>query len=157
VVSGQTNATVLASMRRYSKNQAVAQWGGMLLWALAKDNARCKIGTLNARVPGGRGTAAEILTNALRQHGGEGTRCISQIPILFSHTRLTLSFIISAEATAKSLCGAIMTFASNSQEWQEALGELGAQSVVTQTLAQHPALTFKGEFDALRGWLRGNN
>lgn len=133
VVSGQTNATVLASMRRYSKNQAVAQWGGMLLWALAKDNARCKIGTLNARVPGGRGTAAEILTNALRQHGGE------------------------AEATAKSLCGAIMTFASNSQEWQEALGELGAQSVVTQTLAQHPALTFKGEFDALRGWLRGNN
>lgn len=50
-----------------------------------------------------------------------------------------------------------MTFASNSQEWQEALGELGAQSVVTQTLAQHPALTFKGEFDALMGWLRGNN
>ena len=133
ITSGVTTAAILGVMRRYMKNQAVQQWGGMVLWALAKDNARCKVATLNARIPGGRGTAAEILTNALRQHSGDG------------------------EATAKALCGTIMTFASNSQEWQEALAELGAPQVVMAALETHSTLTFKGEFDTLRSWLRQNN
>ena len=50
-----------------------------------------------------------------------------------------------------------MTFASNSQEWQEALAELGAPQVVMAALETHSTLTFKGEFDTLRSWLRQNN
>ena len=93
VVTGHTCAAILGAMRRYHRNAAVQQWGGMALWALAKDNTRCKEATLGARVPGGRGTAAEILTNALRLHGPSDQN----------------------EGAAKALAGAIMTFASNSR------------------------------------------
>ena len=132
VVAGSTCATILGAMRRYHRNAAVQQWGGMALWALAKDNTRCKESTLRARVPGGRGTAAEILTNALRLHGTSDKN----------------------EGTAKALAGAIMTFASNSREWQETLAELDAPTVVMVALDRHAGLTFGGEFDSLRGWLR---
>jgi len=135
VVTGQTCATILGAMRRYHRNAAVQQWGGMALWALAKDNTRCKEATLGARVPGGRGTAAEILTNALRLHGPSGEN----------------------EGAAKALAGAIMTFASNSREWQEALAELDAPAVVMAALDRHEGMTFKGEFDGLRSWLKQNN
>ena len=107
----------------------------MALWALAKDNTRCKEATLGARVPGGRGTAAEILTNALRLHGPSDQN----------------------EGAAKALAGAIMTFASNSREWQEALAELDAPAVVIAALDRHEGMTFKGEFDRLRSWLKQNN
>ena len=132
VVAGSTCATILGAMRRYHRNAAVQQWGAMALWALAKDNTRCKESTLNARVPGGRGTAAEILTNALRLHGTSDEN----------------------EGAAKALAGAIMTFASNSREWQEALAELDAPAVVMAALDRHAGMTFKGEFDGLRNWLR---
>ena len=135
VVAGETCAVILGAMRRYNKNAAVQQWGGMALWALAKDNERCKSSTLNARVPGGRGTAAEILTNALRLHGTSEKN----------------------ESVAKALAGAIMTFASNSREWQEALAETDAPAVVMAALDRHAGLTFKGEFDGLRSWLRQNS
>jgi hypothetical protein len=135
VVSGETCAVVLGAMRRYNRNAAVQQWGGMVLWALAKDNERCKSSTLNARVPGGRGTAAEILTNALRLHGTKDEN----------------------ESVAKALAGAVMTFASNSREWQEALAEVDAPAVVMAALDRHAGLTFKGEFDGLRSWLRQNS
>jgi hypothetical protein len=135
VVTGQTCATILGAMRRYHRNAAVQQWGGMALWALAKDNTRCKEATLGARVPGGRGTAAEILTNALRLHGPSDEN----------------------EGAAKALAGAIMTFASNSREWQEALAELDAPAVVMAALDRHEGMTFKGEFDGLRSWLKQNN
>ena len=132
VVAGSTCATILGAMRRYHRNAAVQQWGGMALWALAKDNTRCKESTLRARVPGGRGTAAEILTNALRLHGTSDEN----------------------EGAAKALAGAIMTFASNSREWREALAELDAPAVVMAALDRHAGMTFKGEFDGLRNWLR---
>ena len=135
VVAGETCAVILGAMRRYNKNAAVQQWGGMALWALAKDNERCKSSTLNARVPGGRGTAAEILTNALRLHGTSEKN----------------------ESVAKALAGAVMTFASNSREWQEALAETDAPAVVMAALDRHAGLTFKGEFDGLRRWLRQNS
>ena len=135
VVTGHTCATILGAMRRYHRNAAVQQWGGMALWALAKDNTRCKEATLGARVPGGRGTAAEILTNALRLHGPSDEN----------------------EGAAKALAGAIMTFASNSREWQEALAELDAPAVVIAALDRHEGMTFKGEFDGLRSWLKQNN
>ena len=135
VVTGHMCATILGAMRRYHRNAAVQQWGGMALWALAKDNTRCKEATLGARVPGGRGTAAEILTNALRLHGPSDQN----------------------EGAAKALAGAIMTFASNSREWQEALAELDAPAVVIAALDRHEGMTFKGEFDGLRSWLKQNN
>jgi hypothetical protein len=135
VVAGETCAVILGAMRRYNRNAAVQQWGGMVLWALAKDNERCKSSTLNARVPGGRGTAAEILTNALRLHGTKDEN----------------------ESVAKALAGAVMTFASNSREWQEALAEVDAPAVVMAALDRHAGLTFKGEFDGLRSWLRQNS
>jgi hypothetical protein len=86
-------------------------------------------------VPGGRGTAAEILTNALRLHGTKDEN----------------------ESVAKALAGAVMTFASNSREWQEALAEVDAPAVVMAALDRHAGLTFKGEFDGLRSWLRQNS
>lgn len=50
VLSGRTPAAVLSAMRRYPNNTAVIQWGAMTLWALAKDNPRCKLAIMVRRI-----------------------------------------------------------------------------------------------------------
>ena len=133
VVSGETPGAVLGVMRRYSRNSAVQQWGAMTLWALARDNPRCKRATLGTKVPGGRGTAAEILANALKNHGGE------------------------SEGVAKALAGCILAFAVNDADWQRTWVEMAVPALVTRTMEAHPGLTFRGEFDDLRDWLRARS
>ena len=120
-------------MRRYSRNSAVQQWGAMTLWALARDNARCKRATLGTKVPGGRGVAAEILANALKNHGGE------------------------SEGVGKALAGCVLALAVNDVDWQRTWVEMGVPALVMRTMETHPGLTFKGEFDSLRDWLRAHS
>ena len=45
-------------------------------------------------------------------------------------------------------------FATNDVAWQEAWLEVDAPGLVMRALEAHERLTFKGEFDALRDWLR---
>ena len=133
VVAGETPGAVLGVMRRYSRNSAVQQWGAMTLWALARDNARCKRATLGTKVPGGRGVAAEILANALKNHGGE------------------------SEGVGKALAGCVLALAVNDVDWQRTWVEMGVPALVMRTMETHPGLTFKGEFDSLRDWLRAHS
>ena len=133
VVAGETPGAVLGVMRRYSRNSAVQQWGAMTLWALARDNARCKRATLGTKVPGGAGVAAEILANALKNHGGE------------------------SEGVGKALAGCVLALAVNDVDWQRTWVEMGVPALVMRTMETHPGLTFKGEFDSLRDWLRAHS
>jgi hypothetical protein len=130
VVTGRCPAAILGVMRRYHRNTAVQQWGAMTLWALARDNPRMKRAVAEAKIPGGRGTASEIIANALKNHATQ------------------------SEGVAKALAGCVLAFATNDVAWQEAWLEVDAPGLVMRALEAHERLTFKGEFDALRDWLR---
>ena len=131
VLNGRCVTVILTVMRRYPRNTAVIQWGAMCLWALSKDNPRCKLAIMAARIPGG-GTSGDVLMDALTTHGK------------------------TSEAVAKALLGCMLTLATNSKEWQEGWTELSAPALIMRTLEAHRGISFKGEFDSLRGWLRDN-
>lgn len=63
---------------------------------------------------------------------------------------------MTSELVAKALLGCMLTLATNSVEWQEGWAELSAPTLIMQTLDAHRGITFRGEFDGLRGWLRDN-
>lgn len=130
VLSGRAPAAILGAMRRYATNAAVQQWGAMTLWALAKDNPRAKVAIMHA--PMDQVTSSDALMHALSAHGK------------------------TSEAIAKALLGCMLTLAMNSPEWQERWVQLGAISVIVETLESHRGITFRGEFDGLRAWLRDN-
>ena len=58
--------------------------------------------------------------------------------------------------SAKALLGCMLTLATNSVEWQEGWSELSAPTLIMHTLEGHRGISFRGEFDSLRGWLRDN-
>jgi hypothetical protein len=109
----------------------------MTLWALVKNSAAAKRHALGLDLPDrgnddgkDKGDAGELLVEALKKWGEEH------------------------EAVAKGLVGACLALATKSQAWQDKLASLDAPALIMKVLSKHPQVSFKGEFDTLRAWLR---
>ena len=120
-------------MDRFARDERTQQWGAMALWAMCRDNARAKARLIrsksNSRLRSGKSPAA-VLLSALELHGEQ------------------------SEPVAKSCIGAMLCVATNEPEFQSELAAVGAPRRILETLETHRDMSFAGEFDALREWLR---
>ena len=133
VKSGRALVAVLDAMDRFARDERTQQWGAMALWAMCRDNARAKARLIrsksNSRLRSGKSPAA-VLLSALELHGEQ------------------------SEPVAKSCIGAMLCVATNEPEFQSELAAVGAPRRILETLETHRDMSFAGEFDALREWLR---
>ena len=133
VKSGRALVAVLDAMDRFARDERTQQWGAMALWAMCRDNARAKARLIrsksNSRLRSGKSPAA-VLLSALELHGEQ------------------------SEPVAKSCIGAMLCVATNEPEFQSELAAVGAPRRILETLETHRNMSFAGEFDALREWLR---
>ena len=136
VKSGRAIVAVLDAMDRFARDERTQQWGAMALWAMCRDNARAKArlirsgsGGGGARLRSGKSPAAVLLAS-LDLHGEQ------------------------SEPVAKACIGAMLCVATNEPEFQSELAAVGAPRRILETLETHRNMSFAGEFDALREWLR---
>ena len=134
--SGRAIVAVLDAMDRFARDERTQQWGAMALWAMCRDNARAKArlirsgsGGGGARLRSGKSPAAVLLAS-LDLHGEQ------------------------SEPVAKACIGAMLCVATNEPEFQSELAAVGAPRRILETLETHRNMSFAGEFDALREWLR---
>ena len=130
VKSGRALVAVLDAMDRFARDERTQQWGAMALWATCRDNPRAKASLIrSSRLRSGKSPAAVLLA-ALEFHGEQ------------------------SEPIAKACIGAMLCVATNEPEFQSELAAVGAPRRILETLETHRNMSFAGEFDALREWLR---
>jgi hypothetical protein len=132
VLEGPLFTTIVNVMTKHPRNVALQQWGATAVWALVKNNSRGKSAFVRARTEKGV-SALKVLKNSLAQFGQE------------------------SEGAAKACIGCILSLALNSVQTQRAIADLALPYLILQTLSRHPQISFKGEFDTLREWLRDNS
>jgi hypothetical protein len=132
VLEGPLFTTIVNVMTKHPRNVALQQWGATAVWALVKNNSRGKSAFVRARTEEGV-SALKVLKNSLVQFGQE------------------------SEGAAKACIGCILSLALNSVQTQRAIADLALPYLILQTLSRHPQISFKGEFDTLREWLRDNS
>lgn len=132
VLEGGLFTTIINVMTKHPRNVALQQWGATAVWALVKNNSRGKSAFVRAKTEEGV-SSLKVLKNTLAQFGQE------------------------SEGAAKACIGCILSLALNSVQTQRAIADLALPYVILQTLSRHPQISFKGEFDALREWLRDNS
>ena len=129
VKSGRALVAVLDAMDRFARDERTQQWGAMALWAMCRDDSRAKARLIRSTLGSGKSPAAVLLA-ALELHGEQ------------------------SEPIAKACIGAMLCVATNEPEFQSALAAVGAPRRILETLETHRNMSFAGEFDALREWLR---
>jgi hypothetical protein len=132
VIDGSLFGTILTAMKKFPRNVALQQWAATAVWALVKNNSRGKSSFLNTTTENGE-SALRILKNNLLQYGQD------------------------SEATARACIGCLLTLATNSVPSQKLIADLALPNLILKTLSRHPSISFKGEFDSLREWLRDNS
>lgn len=132
VLEGGLFTTIINVMTKHPRNVALQQWGATAVWALVKNNSRGKSAFVRAKTEEGV-SSLKVLKNSLAQFGQE------------------------SEGAAKACIGCILSLALNSVHTQRAIADLALPYLILQTLSRHPQISFKGEFDALREWLRDNS
>jgi len=131
VKSGRTPIAVVNTMDRFARDERTQQWGAMTTWATCRDNPRAKSQLIRAKLRSGKSPASVLLT-ALESFGEQSEPC------------------------AKASIGALLSLATNEPEFQSQLAGLKAPRRILETLEVHRDMSFAGEFDALREWLREN-
>ena len=129
--SGRTPIAVVNTMDRFARDERTQQWGAMTLWATCRDNPRAKSQLIRAKLRSGK-SPASVLLAALESFGEQSEPC------------------------AKASIGALLSLATNEPEFQSELAGIKAPRRILETLEVHRDMSFAGEFDALREWLREN-
>jgi hypothetical protein len=131
VINGSLFNAILVSMSKFPRNAALQQWAGTAIWALIKDNSRGKTAFMKSKAEDGS-SGLRVLKNALTQFGGE------------------------SEATARAIIGCTLALAVNSITSQKKISNMAMPHLILDVLAKHPTISYRGEFDMLREWLRDN-
>ena len=132
VLSGDMFKAILDAMSKSSSNIALQQWGATAIWALVKENHRAKVAFMLAKTNQGE-SSLRVLKNALKDFGAE------------------------SEGITRAVIGCTLALALNSVPSQKAISDLAMPYLILDTLAKHPQISFRGEFDNLREWLRDNS
>jgi len=136
VIDGTLFIAIIGCMTRFPRNAALQQWAATAIWALVKDNSRGKSAFMKAQVLDENErevSAIRVLNNALKQFGFE------------------------SEATARAVIGCTLSLAVNSISSQKIIADMAMPNLILLILAKHPTISFRGEFDNLREWLRDNS
>ena len=136
VINGTLFNAIVGVMARFPRNAALQQWAATAIWAIVKDNGRGKTAFMKASATdevAGDMPSMRVLKNALTQFGGE------------------------SEATAQAVIGCILALAVNSVSSQKIIADMAIPNHIMSVLSTHPTISFRGEFDNLREWLRDNS
>ena len=66
-------------------------------------------------------------------------------------------FGAESEGITRAVIGCTLALALNSVPSQKAISDLAMPYLMLDILAKHPQISFRGEFDNLREWLRDNS
>ncbi len=132
VLGGDMFKAIFDAMSKSSSNIALQQWGATAIWALVKENHRAKVAFMLAKTNQGE-SSLRVLKNALKDFGAE------------------------SEGITRAVIGCTLALALNSVPSQKAISDLAMPYLILDTLAKHPQISFRGEFDNLREWLRDNS
>jgi ABC-type molybdenum transport system ATPase subunit/photorepair protein PhrA len=127
---------IIGVMTRFPRNAALQQWAATAVWAIVKDNGRGKTAFMKATTTDevtGKVTSMRVLKNVLTQFGSD------------------------SEATAQAVIGCVLSLAINSVSSQKIIADMAFPNLIMSVLAKHPTISFRGEFDNLREWLRDNS
>jgi hypothetical protein len=133
VIDGSLFTAIIGVMTRFPRNAALQQWAATAVWAIVKDNSRGKTAFMKATTTdevAGTVTSMRVLKNVLTQFGSE------------------------SEATAQSVIGCVLSLAINSVSSQKIIADMAFPNLIMSVLRKHPTISFRGEFDNLREWLR---
>jgi hypothetical protein len=132
VISGDIFKAILDAMSKSSSNIELQQWGATAIWALVKENHRAKVAFMLVKTNQGE-SSLRVLKNALKDFGAE------------------------SEGITRAVIGCTLALALNSVPSQKAISDLAMPYLMLDILAKHPQISFRGEFDNLREWLRDNS
>ena len=132
VISGDMFKAILDAMSKSSSNIELQQWGATAIWALVKENHRAKVAFMLVKTNQGE-SSLRVLKNALKDFGAE------------------------SEGITRAIIGCTLALALNSVPSQKAISDLAMPYLMLDILAKHPQISFRGEFDNLREWLRDNS
>ncbi len=132
VISGDMFKAILDAMSKSSSNIELQQWGATAIWALVKENHRAKVAFMLVKTNQGE-SSLRVLKNALKDFGAE------------------------SEGITRAVIGCTLALALNSVPSQKAISDLAMPYLMLDILAKHPQISFRGEFDNLREWLRDNS
>ena len=132
VISGDMFKAILDAMSKSSSNIELQQWGATAVWALVKENHRAKVAFMLVKTNQGE-SSLRVLKNALKDFGAE------------------------SEGITRAVIGCTLALALNSVPSQKAISDLAMPYLMLDILAKHPQISFRGEFDNLREWLRDNS
>lgn len=130
VLDGELFNSIANNMTQNPKDSALQQWGATAMWALLKDNPRAKACFMLIRTSDGQ-SSLRVLKN-------------------------TLLSGVDSEATVRAVVGCMLTLAVNSVSSQKMLSNLALPNVILSALGKHPSISYRGQFDGLREWLRDN-
>ncbi len=136
VIDGTLFTAIIGVMTRFPRNAALQQWAATAVWAIVKENGRGKTAFMKATTTdevAGTVTSMRVLKNVLTQFGGE------------------------SEATAQAVIGCVLSLAINSVSSQKIIADMAFPNLIMSVLGKHPTISFRGEFDNLREWLRDNS
>jgi len=136
VIDGSLFTAIIGVMTRFPRNAALQQWAATAVWAIVKDNGRGKTAFMKATTTDevtGKVTSMRVLKNVLTQFGSD------------------------SEATAQAVIGCVLSLAINSVSSQKIIADMAFPNLIMSVLAKHPTISFRGEFDNLREWLRDNS
>lgn len=128
VLSGTLFSAIIQAMSTWPKNDPLQQWGPTALWVLLKDNPRAK--------------ASFLLIKTSR--GVAGLRVLKD----------SLKAGADSEAVVRANVGCLLSLAMNSIPAQKMIGDLALPNVILTCLSRHPTISYRGQFDSLREWLR---
>ena len=132
VIGGDMFKAILDAMSKSSSNIELQQWGATAIWALVKENHRAKVAFMLVKTNQGE-SSLRVLKNALKDFGAE------------------------SEGITRAVIGCTLALALNSVPSQKAISDLAMPYLMLDILAKHPQISFRGEFDNLREWLRDNS
>jgi len=132
VIDGTLFCAIIDAMTRFPDSIALLQWAATAIWALIRDNHRGKsrFVYITSSITGE--SSLRVLKNALVKYGSE------------------------SEGVARACIGCLCALAVNSIPTQKLISDLALPHVMLLTLGKHSSISFRGEFDSLREWLRDN-
>lgn len=130
VLQGSLFSAIINAMAINPNDSVLQQWGATAMWALLKDNPRAKSCFMLVRSSEGQ-SSLRVLKNALVSG-------------------------MDTEATVRAVVGCLLSLAVNSVSSQRMLSDLAMPHVILAALGKHPSISYRGQFDSLREWLRDN-
>jgi len=132
VIDGTLFCAIIDAITRFPDSIALLQWSATAIWALVRDNHRGKSRFVHITSSITGESSLRVLKNSLVKYGGE------------------------SEGVARACIGCLCALAVNSIPTQKMISDLALPHVMLLTLGKHSSISFRGEFDSLREWLRDN-